>query len=466
MLELRGVHFYYGHIHALQGVSLEVGAGQVVCLIGSNGAGKSSTLMAICGVNAISEGEILLEGEAIHARETDEIVRRGICQVPEGRRIFPLLSVLENLEMGAFLRNDAAGVKNDLDNVYSLFPVLYERRAQRGGTLSGGEQQMLAIARALMAKPRLLLLDEPSLGLAPRIVETIFEVLARIRDEGTGIFLVEQNAHPGARLLGLGVCHGDRAHRHGRQAGDIAELPGGSGGLPGRVRCLARRGASDYTAGRPRVFTPLERRLPMLYEMRIYTLTPGGVAEFEENFAQVIEKRNELSPIVGFFHSEVGDLNRVMHIWRYENSDHRAEVRAKTVSLDWWPPPSGHLILDQESKILLTPSFREEPRQGALGNVYEFRTYTVKPGKMNEVLSRWTEHIAAREELSPLAACFMTEMGPLNQWIHVWAYDDMNHRAEIRKKAHALPNWPPGSRPFLDRQNAEIWVPASFSPMH
>ncbi len=195
MLELRDIHFYYGHIHALQGVSLEVRAGQVVCLIGSNGAGKSSTLMAICGVNAIARGEILLEGEAIHAREPDDIVRRGICQVPEGRRIFPNLTVFENLEMGAFLRNDAAGVKDDLDYVCSLFPVLHERRAQRGGTLSGGEQQMLAIARALMSRPRLLLLDEPSLGLAPKIIETIFEVLARIREEGTGIFLVEQNAH-------------------------------------------------------------------------------------------------------------------------------------------------------------------------------------------------------------------------------------------------------------------------------
>ena len=195
MLELRDVHFYYGHIHALQGVSLEVRAGQVACLIGSNGAGKSSTLMAICGVNAAARGEILLEGESIHDRDTDEIVRRGICQVPEGRRIFPRLSVLENLEMGAFLRNDAGGVRDDLDYVCSLFPVLHERRAQKGGTLSGGEQQMLAIGRALMAKPRLLLLDEPSLGLAPRIVETIFDVLTSVRDEGTGIFLVEQNAH-------------------------------------------------------------------------------------------------------------------------------------------------------------------------------------------------------------------------------------------------------------------------------
>ena len=203
----------------------------------------------------------------------------------------------------------------------------------------------------------------------------------------------------------------------------------------------------------------------MLYEMRVYTLTVGGVAEFEENFSKVIDKRNEMSPIVGFFHTEIGNLNRVMHIWAYESLDHRAEVRAKTVALDWWPPPNGHLILEQESKILSTPPFRKEPRQGALGSAYEFRTYTVQPGKMNEVVSRWTEHIAAREGLSPLAACFMTEMGPLNQWIHVWAYEDMNHRAEIRRKAHELPNWPPGSRPFLNKQNSEIWTPASFSPM-
>jgi len=195
MLEVEGVHFHYGRIHALQGVSLEVPAGKVVCLIGSNGAGKSSTLMAVSGVNRITRGAIRYEGEAIHALAPDQIVRRGICQVPEGRRIFPLLTVLENLEMGAFLRREAAGIRRDLEYVFGLFPVLFERRRQRGGTLSGGEQQMLAIGRALMARPRLLLLDEPSLGLAPKLVETIFGALGRIRDEGTGIFLVEQNAH-------------------------------------------------------------------------------------------------------------------------------------------------------------------------------------------------------------------------------------------------------------------------------
>ncbi len=195
MLEVDNIHFYYGRIHALQGVTLEVPAGKVVCLIGSNGAGKSTTLMSISAVNPITRGEIRYEGEPIHGLSPEEIVRRGICQVPEGRRIFPILTVLENLEMGAYLRKDTAGVAKDLDHVYSLFPILFERKRQRGGTLSGGEQQMLAIGRALMARPRLLLLDEPSLGLAPKIVETIFEVLAKIREEGTGIFLVEQNAH-------------------------------------------------------------------------------------------------------------------------------------------------------------------------------------------------------------------------------------------------------------------------------
>ncbi|MBT3352063.1 MAG: ABC transporter ATP-binding protein [Nitrospinaceae bacterium] len=195
MLEVDDIHFYYGQIHALQGVSFEVRPGKVACLIGSNGAGKSTTLMSISAVNPVSRGAIRFEGEPIHALKPEHIVQRGICQVPEGRRIFQTLSVLENLEMGAFLRNDAEEVSRDLDHVYSLFPILFERRRQRGGTLSGGEQQMLAIGRALMARPRLLLLDEPSLGLAPKIVETIFEVLGKIREEGTGIFLVEQNAH-------------------------------------------------------------------------------------------------------------------------------------------------------------------------------------------------------------------------------------------------------------------------------
>ncbi|MBI3128846.1 MAG: ABC transporter ATP-binding protein [Candidatus Tectomicrobia bacterium] len=195
MLEIADIHFYYGRIHALQGVSFQVPSGKVVCLIGSNGAGKSTALMAVSGVNRIARGAIRFEGQDIHALPPERIVRLGISQAPEGRRIFSLLTVLENLEMGAYLRRDAEEVSRDLDYVFSLFPVLHERRRQRGGTLSGGEQQMLAIGRALMARPRLLLLDEPSLGLAPRMVEVIFGALERIRGQGTGIFLVEQNAH-------------------------------------------------------------------------------------------------------------------------------------------------------------------------------------------------------------------------------------------------------------------------------
>ncbi len=204
----------------------------------------------------------------------------------------------------------------------------------------------------------------------------------------------------------------------------------------------------------------------MLYEMRTYQLTIHGVAEFEENFAKVIDKRSQMSPLVGFFHTEIGDLNRIMHIWQYESADERARIRAEVVKQPWWPPPNAHLLLEQQTKFLSTPSFRPEPRTGELGGVYEFRTYTIQPGKMNEVVSRWTEHIAAREELSPLAACFISEAGPLNQFIHVWAYKDLNHRTEVRAASRELPNWPPGSRPFLAAQKNEIWIPSSFSPMH
>ena len=194
MLELQEVHTFYGHIHALKGISLEVKKGEIVCLIGSNGAGKSTTLMSISGLRPVARGRVLLEGREIQHSPAEAIVRGGIVQVPEGRRIFPRLTVRENLELGAFLRRDRRGVLKDLDRVFSLFPVLREREGQRGGTLSGGEQQMLAIARGLMARPRLLLLDEPSLGLAPRLVETIFEVILEINRGGTTILLVEQNA--------------------------------------------------------------------------------------------------------------------------------------------------------------------------------------------------------------------------------------------------------------------------------
>ncbi|HEY6000938.1 MAG TPA: ABC transporter ATP-binding protein [bacterium] len=203
MLELRGVAAGYGAIQALAGVELSVGAGEIVTLIGANGAGKTTTLMAISGVVRARAGEILLEGRPIHGLAPAEIVRLGVVQVPEGRRIFPRLSVAENLEMGAFLRRDPAGVRRDREAVWALFPVLAERRAQPGGTLSGGEQQMLAIGRALMAAPRLLLLDEPSLGLAPLVVRQIFETIGRMnRERGTTILLVEQNAH-----LALQVAH-------------------------------------------------------------------------------------------------------------------------------------------------------------------------------------------------------------------------------------------------------------------
>jgi branched-chain amino acid transport system ATP-binding protein len=196
LLELRGVAAGYGAIAALTDVSLAVGEGEIVTLIGANGAGKSTALMTLCGIIPASAGEILLDGSPIHRLGSGDIVRLGVVQVPEGRRIFPRLSVVENLEMGAFCRRDSDGARLDRDAVYALFPVLAERSRQLGGTLSGGEQQMLAIGRALMAGPRLLLLDEPSLGLAPLVVRQIFEVIGRMnRERGTTILLVEQNAH-------------------------------------------------------------------------------------------------------------------------------------------------------------------------------------------------------------------------------------------------------------------------------
>jgi len=204
VLRLEEVHAYYGAIHALRGVSLEVKESQIVCLIGANGAGKSSTLMAISGILRASAGRIIFEGEDLADVPSHAIVERGISQVPEGRRIFPKLTVLENLEMGAYTRVNAAHVRQDLDRILGLFPVLGERRFQLGGTLSGGEQQMLAIGRALMVRPRLLLLDEPSLGLAPKLVETIFEIIREINAQGTTIFLVEQNAHMALSIAAKG----------------------------------------------------------------------------------------------------------------------------------------------------------------------------------------------------------------------------------------------------------------------
>ena len=204
MLRLEDVHAQYGMIHALKGVSLEVKTGQIACLIGANGAGKSSTLMAVSGLLRPSAGRIVFEGDDLAEVPPHAIVERGISQVPEGRRIFSKLTVLENLQMGAYIRTDADGIRQDLDWVFGLFPILAERRFQMGGTLSGGEQQMLAIGRALMARPRLLLMDEPSLGLAPRVVETIFEVIREINTHGTTILLVEQNAHMALSIASRG----------------------------------------------------------------------------------------------------------------------------------------------------------------------------------------------------------------------------------------------------------------------
>jgi len=203
MLELKNIKTFYGNIQALKEVSIEIAEGEIITLIGANGAGKSTTLMSICGIVPPRSGEIHFMGQPIQDMAPNNIVSLGICQVPEGRRIFPFLTVAENLDMGAFLRSDKNGIKRDIEYVYDLFPILAERRGQAGGTLSGGEQQMLAISRALMAKPRLLLLDEPSLGLAPIIVKQIFDIIRKINTESkTTIFLVEQNAN-----LALKVAH-------------------------------------------------------------------------------------------------------------------------------------------------------------------------------------------------------------------------------------------------------------------
>ena len=194
LLELEDVHTFYGSIEALKGVSLEVNEGEVVTLIGANGAGKSTTLRSINGLNTPKKGRIVFKGKDITRRNPHDIVEMGISQSPEGRRLFPHMTVLENLEMGAFQRKDRAGIREDLERVYSLFERLEERKQQRAGTMSGGEQQMCAIGRALMARPKLLMLDEPSMGLAPIFVEKIFEIIREINEQGTTILLVEQNA--------------------------------------------------------------------------------------------------------------------------------------------------------------------------------------------------------------------------------------------------------------------------------
>ncbi|MCK4694092.1 MAG: ABC transporter ATP-binding protein [Anaerolineales bacterium] len=202
LLEVRDVHSYYGNIHALKGLSITVEEGEIVTLIGANGAGKTTTLRTICGVIKPRQGSVSLEGEDLEPFKIHEIVYKGVALVPEGRRIFSRLTVYENLEMGAYHRTDIDSIAEDFDRVFVLFPRLKERRNQVAGTLSGGEQQMLSTGRALMAHPRLMLLDEPSMGLAPVLVESIFETIQEINREGTTILLVEQNAH-----MALQVAH-------------------------------------------------------------------------------------------------------------------------------------------------------------------------------------------------------------------------------------------------------------------
>ncbi len=195
LLDLSGVDAFYGRVQALRGVTITVDGGEIVALIGSNGAGKTTTLRTISGLMHPANGRIVFDGRDISTTPAHAIVERGICQAPEGRRLFPRMQVIDNLYMGAYTRNDGRGIQDDLARVYELFPRLRERASQLAGTLSGGEQQMLAVGRALMSRPKLLMLDEPSLGLAPILVDTIFTVLAEINAQGTPILLVEQNAH-------------------------------------------------------------------------------------------------------------------------------------------------------------------------------------------------------------------------------------------------------------------------------
>ena len=195
LLEVKDIHSYYGPVHALRGISLTVEEGEIVTLIGSNGAGKTTTLRSIHGILPPRKGKVVFRGEEIQGKPAHDMIRRGIAQSPEGRKIFPRMTVLENLEMGAYHRSDRSEIKEDLDRVFDLFPRLKERAKQEAGTLSGGEQQMLAIGRALMGRPKLLLLDEPSMGLAPVLVERIFQTIEEINKQGTTILLVEQNAN-------------------------------------------------------------------------------------------------------------------------------------------------------------------------------------------------------------------------------------------------------------------------------
>lgn len=200
MLKINNLHVHYGGIHALQGIDMEVPEGKIVSLVGANGAGKSTTLRSICSLVKPSAGEITFEGQPLVGRSTEKIVVSGITMVPEGRKVFPNLTVYENLVLGAYARKDLNGINRDMQRSFDLFPRLKEREKQLAGTLSGGEQQMLAVGRALMSRPRLLMMDEPSLGLAPLVVKAIFEIIKQIHDEGTTILLIEQNAKAALQL--------------------------------------------------------------------------------------------------------------------------------------------------------------------------------------------------------------------------------------------------------------------------
>ena len=225
MLELRDLHVYYGNIHALRGVSVEVQEGELVTMVGSNGAGKTTSLMTISGVVAPREGQVVWQGEDITRLQPHEIVARGVAHCPEGRLVFGRLTVAENLRLGAYQQRNAQAVRTDLERVYDLFPRLRERHSQTAGTLSGGEQQMLAIGRALMGRPRLLMLDEPSLGLAPLLVERIFAVIQQLHRQGVTVLLVEQNAYQALRIADRAYVLETGRIRLAGAAADLADNP-------------------------------------------------------------------------------------------------------------------------------------------------------------------------------------------------------------------------------------------------